>query len=68
MVVQTKLLAVVGPTHQTLLTARVTIIAPTIPRSVTVALAIAAGDLGGAAPPPVIVTTSASLTWRVLKS
>jgi len=66
MVVQTKLLAVVGPTHQTLLTARMTIIAPTIPGTVTVTLTIAAGNLGGAAPPSIIVTTSTSLTcWRL---
>jgi len=61
-IVETELAAVVTPAHQALLTPGVTIIAPAIPGPVTVTLAIATGDLRGAAPPPVIVTTSASLT------
>ena len=67
MVVGAKLEAVVGAAYQVSLAASVTIIVAAIPGPVTVTLAIATGDLRGAAPPPVIVTTSASLTWRVLK-
>ena len=61
MVIQTKLPAVVAPAHQASPTPGVAVVAAAVLGPVTVALAVSAGDLGGAAPPPVIVTARASL-------
>ena len=57
-----KLETVVTPTHQITLAAGMTIIETSVPRSVTVTLALLAGIFRGATSLTVIVTTSTSLT------
>ena len=62
MVVSSKLLAVVTPTHEVSLTASVSVIETSIPRSVTVSLSLTTGLLGSTTPPPVVVAAPTSLT------
>jgi len=61
-----ELLAVVAPTHQVSLAAPVTIIGSSVQRTVTVALAVAAGALWCAAPATIEVTARTSLALRGL--
>ena len=66
MVVQTKLLAVVGAADEVTLAASVSIIQTAITRPITVTLTLITGVLRGAAPLTIIIPASTSLTWNTV--